>query len=63
MPLTKRLSVKFPSETDYKKTLEKFKTAFDKKWLENKPSSAENLDQMERLSILGNGAFGTVVCL
>lgn len=52
---------KFSPNADYRTVLNRLKSEFEKKWNENKPSTAEKLTDYEDIRVLGSGAFGVVV--
>lgn len=57
----KKDHLSFSDKTDYKKSLKELKMHFNVKWKQTKSSPVINMDNFDKLAILGNGAFGTVV--
>lgn len=51
------------SQDEYCSMLAKLKTEFDARYEQNAPSSNPDMEDYTKISTIGKGAFGTVVCL
>uniref|UniRef100_A0A182P4V3 Protein kinase domain-containing protein n=1 Tax=Anopheles epiroticus TaxID=199890 RepID=A0A182P4V3_9DIPT len=54
-------SQKFSAGGDYRQTLNRLKTEFERRYNDQKQASIASLTEYELLRTLGSGAFGTVI--